>query len=617
MSTAEQPLDPHFFALQEALAGRYSLETELGRGGMGIVYLAQDVQLDRPVALKVLPQHFASKRDLRERFLREARTAAKLSHPNIVPIFAVDEVDPFVYFVMAYVAGETLGQRVQTRGPLPPSEGARLLKELGWALAYAHSQGVVHRDVKPDNILLEEGTGRALVADFGIAGLLSDANAGDTGEIIGTAEFMSPEQARGHGVDARSDTYSMGVVAFYALSGGLPFHHERAAEVLRQHREDPPPPLKTVAPHVPTRLARCVDRCLAKEPDARFETAAAFSQAVEAAILQRTEVPVAVRNFMNDPIDLPGDGVTYFLFSIAIALPIVSLAQSYPPGWYILAGFGSMVLGPPAVLVMRRIRRLLASGHSREELQAALRTELERRREELAYSYGVQPSAGEQAVSRWIAITGTGFVVGTLVWPVAGMLSGAAAAVLLAVRSLLKGRRIDRKAERRYRFWQGTFGKWLFKLSGIGLERHALSMRPTHRPTEFQIGFAVDALYQQLPAAVRASLGDVPSVVRRLEADAQQLRQALEMLNDAHGAARASGNAIPDDLRDARERTEAHLAEAVASLERIRLSLLRLQAGTGTVQGLTTDLSVAAGVGDDIDRLVASMGDVELLLRPT
>ena len=321
MDSLQSPIDPQFFALQEALAGKYSLESELGRGGMGVVYLAQDVQLDRPVALKVLPQEVAARAEVRDRFLREARTAAKLSHPNIVPIFAVDEVGEFVYYVMAYVAGETLGQRVQSRGPLPPSESARVLKEIGWALAYAHSQGVVHRDIKPDNILLEEGSGRALVVDFGIAGLLEETGATGVGEIIGTAEFMSPEQASGQGVDARSDIYSMGVVAFYTVSGTLPFHDASAAEVLRQHREEPPPPVKTVAPHVPSRMARCIDRCLAKDASARFDVASAFSEAVEAAMSERRDVPVPVRNFLNDPIDLPGDGVAYFLFSIAMGLP--------------------------------------------------------------------------------------------------------------------------------------------------------------------------------------------------------------------------------------------------------------------------------------------------------
>jgi len=631
MTSVDRPLDPQFFALQEALAGKYSLEAEIGRGGMGIVYLAQDVQLDRPVALKVLPQHLSNKPDLRERFLREARTAAKLSHPNIVPIFAVDEVGQFVYFVMGYVAGETLGQRVGDRGALPPSEGARLLKELGWALAYAHSQGVIHRDVKPDNILLEEETGRALVADFGIAGLLAGSDATGVGEIIGTPEFMSPEQARGEGVDARSDTYSMGVVGYYALAGTLPFHDESATEVLRQHNEDPPPPLKTVAPHVPSRLARCIDRCLAKEADARFETAAAFSEAVDGALRERRDVPVPVRNFMKDPIDLPGDGATYFVFSAAMATPalVIALSSGAPPSflaWF--AGiYGSFILAPPLALATHRVRRLLASGHTQADLQAALRAEVERRREELAYSHGVEPSTGEKVAFRIAAVAGGGLAAsiasffGLLPTSEAMALtftaSVIAGAVSLSVGTTLRARRIDAKAERRFKFWKGGFAKWLFKVAGIGLKKKALPSRPTHRPTELQIGFAVDALYEQLPKELRAGLGDVQSVVRNLEADAQKLRQTLEMLNDAHAAARAAGEEIPADLREARETTERHLAEAVASLETIRLGLLRLTTGTGTVEGLTTDLAAAANVGDEINRLVAGMADVELLLRPT
>ena len=630
--SAVQPFDPQFFALQEALAGKYSLEAELGRGGMGIVYLAQEVRLDRPVALKVLPQELSQNADLRERFLREARTAARLSHPNIIPIFAVDEVGEFVYFAMAYVAGETLGQRVRSRGPLPPSEAARVLKEVGWALEYAHSQGVVHRDVKPDNILLEEGTGRALVADFGIAGLLEGAAATGVGEIIGTAEFMSPEQARGQGVDARSDTYSMGVVGFYALSGNLPFHDESVVEVLRQHREDPAPPLKTVASHVPSRLARCVDRCLAKEPGARFDAAAGFSDAVDAAMRERRDVPVPVRNFIKDPIDLPGDGVTYFVFSIAMALPAVGIALSEPEFALsfvtaFVAIYGSFILAPPLALATHRIRRLLASGHTQADLQAALRTEVERRREELAYGHGVESSSAERTAFRVATVAGGGLLASfaalfgllpnTDVWMWVLPGSVLAGTISWAVGTHLRAQRIDQKAERRFKFWKGTLAKWLFKVAGIGLRKKALPMRPTHRPTELQIGFAVDALYEQLPKDVRSGLGDVSAVVRQLEADAQSLRQTLEMLNDAHVAARAAGSEIPADLRDARETTEKHLAEAVASLETVRLGLLRLTAGTGTVEGLTTDLAAAADVGDAIDRLMAGMTDVELLLRPT
>src|SRR5690606_6390376 len=186
-----------FLELQAALAGEYSLQRELGRGGMGIVYLARDVQLDRDVAIKVLPSHLADA-ESRERFLREARTAAGLSHPHIVPIHRVGEAGGFVFFVMSYVDGETLGERLRTRGPLPPDDASRVLREVAWALAYAHGRGIVHRDVKPDNILLEAGTGRAMVTDFGIAH--GGAHAADTtaaGRIMGTAHFMSPEQASG------------------------------------------------------------------------------------------------------------------------------------------------------------------------------------------------------------------------------------------------------------------------------------------------------------------------------------------------------------------------------------------------------------------------------------
>src|SRR3954466_9082502 len=166
--------DRIFLPFQLAVAGRYSIDRELGRGGMGVVYLAREVHLDRLVAIKLLPPERSDVPLLRERFLREARLAAKLSHPHIIPIHAVDEVAGFVFFVMSLVEGETLTQRVRARGPLPASEGARILREVAWALAHAHAQGLVHRDVKPDNILIEASSGRALVADFGIAAAVGD-----------------------------------------------------------------------------------------------------------------------------------------------------------------------------------------------------------------------------------------------------------------------------------------------------------------------------------------------------------------------------------------------------------------------------------------------------------
>ena len=228
-----------FIDLQVALAGEYSLQRELGRGGMGIVYLARDVQLDRDVAIKVLPAPLADTASARDRFLREARMAAGLSHPHIVPIHRVGEAGGFVFFVMSYVDGETLGDRLRRSGPLSPADAARVLREVAWALAYAHGRGIVHRDVKPDNILLEGGTGRALVTDFGIAhGGADPDEMPDQGKVMGTAHFMSPEQAAGESIDGRSDIYGLGVVGYLAVSGKLPFESSNLhALMLRQATE--------------------------------------------------------------------------------------------------------------------------------------------------------------------------------------------------------------------------------------------------------------------------------------------------------------------------------------------------------------------------------------------
>src|SRR2546423_2880619 len=214
--------DPLFLSFQTAIAGRYSLERELGRGGMGVVYLAREVRLDRPVAIKLLPPSKACDPRLRERFLREARTAAKLSHPNVIPIHAVEEIGEFVFFAMSYIEGETLTERVRRRGPLAPSEASRVLRDVAWALAYAHAQGVIHRDVKPDNILLENG-GRVLVADFGIASAVAGAGALITGRVVRARVFIIPVQALDGCPDALSELHPLGIVRYLAFSGPRPF----------------------------------------------------------------------------------------------------------------------------------------------------------------------------------------------------------------------------------------------------------------------------------------------------------------------------------------------------------------------------------------------------------
>ena len=240
--TASSEID----ALNAALAGRYTVERELGRGGMGRCSLARDLSLDRLVAIKLLPPALASQSDLRERFLREVRTAASLSHPNIVPIFSVEETQGLVFYVMGYIEGETLTQRVRRAGPLPPSDAARILQECAWGLGYAHGRGIVHRDVKADNILLERGTGRAYVTDFGIARVAKNATMTEMGQSLGTPQYMSPEQAAGEPLDGRSDLYSLGIVGFFALTGTLPFDAPNVQSILAMHLTRPAPPVATV-----------------------------------------------------------------------------------------------------------------------------------------------------------------------------------------------------------------------------------------------------------------------------------------------------------------------------------------------------------------------------------
>ena len=206
-----------FARFAAALAGQYELECEIGRGGMGIVYLARDLRLDRRVAIKTLPAHLAGDSVVRERLLREARTAGALSHQHIVPVHRADELGDFVFFVMGYVDGESMAQRIRDRGRLDPRETLRELTDVADALAYAHHRRVVHRDVKAENILIDRATGAALVTDFGIARLAEAAPLTATGQVLGTVYYLSPGQVSGDSVDSRSDIYSLGVVGFLAL----------------------------------------------------------------------------------------------------------------------------------------------------------------------------------------------------------------------------------------------------------------------------------------------------------------------------------------------------------------------------------------------------------------
>lgn len=274
---------PESADLARVLQGQYTLEREIGRGGMGIVYLARDEMLHRPVAIKTLPPQLAGDPFVRERFLREARTAAALSHPNIVPIHRADEIDGQVFFVMGFVDGESLAERIRDRKRLDPREVVLELRDVALALDYAHHHGIVHRDVKAENILLDRASGRAVVTDFGIARVAEATPLTATGQVLGTVFYVSPEQVSGDPVDARSDVYSLGVVGYFALSGRFPFEATLASAVLVAHVTKTPSPLSSVAPDVPAPLASIVDRCLAREPGARFQSARQVADALIAA----------------------------------------------------------------------------------------------------------------------------------------------------------------------------------------------------------------------------------------------------------------------------------------------------------------------------------------------
>ena len=284
-------------ALEQSVSGRYNILRELGRGGMGAVFLAQDLALDREVAIKVLPPELAEQPSLRERFVREARLAASLSHPNIVHVHAVEEQGDLLAIVMQFVDGETLTQRVARSGPYDAPDIARLLQDTAWALGYAHGRGVVHRDVKPDNLMIERGTGRALILDFGIARQERSVGLTEAGQSIGTPHYMSPEQAAAEEVDGRSDLYSLGCVGFFAATGRPLFDEPRAHKLLMRHLTEPAPSIASVREGFPEGLDRVIGRLLAKDPNARYDSGEALAEGISDLQMRSREVAPVLRLF--------------------------------------------------------------------------------------------------------------------------------------------------------------------------------------------------------------------------------------------------------------------------------------------------------------------------------
>lgn len=280
------------------LGAQFQVVREIGRGGMGVVFLARDVVLHRLVAIKVLRYEFASSDEHRERFRREARMTARLSDPDIVPLYTFGEVAAgdshpddaqLAYIVMKYVHGESLAERMRRDKALSAADVQRILHDLALALDSAHHDGVVHRDLKAENILLERSSGRAMLTDFGVALLRSlDPVRADASKAFGTPHYMSPEQAAGElDIDGRSDLYSVGVLGYYMLSGQLPFDGPTFEVLASKHIADAHTPLTTLAPDAPAELCAVIERCLMKRRQMRWRSGRELAEAVSRVATRR------------------------------------------------------------------------------------------------------------------------------------------------------------------------------------------------------------------------------------------------------------------------------------------------------------------------------------------
>ena len=610
--------DALFLAFQTAVAGRYSLDRELGRGGMGVVYLAREVHLDRHVAIKVLPTALAALPALRVRFLREAQLAAKLSHPHIIPIHAVDVMGDFAYYVMTYVDGETLSQRVQSRGPLSARDAARMLREVAWALGHAHAQGLVHRDVKPDNILIERESGRALVGDFGIA-----AASGESANAVlsGTPEFMSPEQSLGRNVDARSDLYALGITAYFALSGRLPFAGGSATEILAKQVTELAPPLASLGVVVPRALAQLVEQCLAKDPACRPARADTLAEQLSVSIEQRRELPAVLRAFVKRDGRMDGGGTLVGLLTTLVAA--VSISALAGPVAGVVSLLALLVL-TPAVFGVVTAKQLLDHGFTQADLLPAFRIEQATAREERSVQHRplrafaerllgacTRVAASTTALLAPIALVGTVVPRFADVGAVAIVGGVASTALTLAWLGVVQRRR-DVDVEFWSAAWGGRFGSCAFSVAQRLRGTKAVRPAMTHRATELSLSMATEQLFESLPAPSRSALRELPNVLQTLQRDAQRLRAQYEQLQDALGSAdsRSNPEAWQAVQRD-RDFVHARLRDCVAAMETLRLGLLRLHAGSTSLESLTTHLDLAADVSADVERLVAAHQEVD------
>ena len=525
--------------LSHTLGDRYVVERELGRGGMGAVYLARDRRLDRPVALKVLPPEFAAQPDVRERFLRETRLAAGFSHPNIVPVFAIEETDDLLAFAMGYVEGESLAARVAREGPLSRRDAVRLMQDVSYALAYAHGRGVVHRDIKPDNIMIERATGRALVMDFGIARAITPVSdkPGLTrvGEVVGTPEYMSPEQAAGESVDGRADLYSLGLVAWFALCGRTAVTGESTQRVLVKQLTEAIPPMASMRADLPSALCALVDRCCAKEAGDRFASAEAVVEALDATQLMTPEVPVAMRLLAPE---LTSASTRATVAILLLAYGVFSMVQTSNGTIFSFAVIAAASAWVAIVTGFQELRRLRRTGYTVAALQrqlSGLMVERDDERQRRAADVTLTTRRRRRVI---IASAVMLFEVATLLWIVRdakvgsnvqftglrplltfyGALSGLAIAVSVLLSSPFRRPMSERLFSA---VWLGGIGRFVMRLAGEKRERDVSEAASTTSPS-----------VSTQHATNGAFGGATPSIqsITMLAADVHDLRARVEAL---------------------------------------------------------------------------------------
>jgi serine/threonine-protein kinase len=582
--------------VRDALAPHYILERELGRGGMGAVYLARDVRLDRPVAIKFFPPELAARPELRARFLQETRTAASFSHPNIVPVHAVEERDGVLCFVMGYVDGETLGKRISRAGPLPIGEAVRLLQESAWALSYAHGRGIVHRDVKPDNILIDRGSGRAMITDFGIARSQQSGGLTMVGELIGTPQFMSPEQASGEKVDGRSDLYSLGVVAFFALTGRFPFEASSTQGFLAAHITKPAPPVASLRPDLPASLSGAVDRLLEKDPARRFQKGEELAEHLDPLRSARREIPSPIRLFSVKSTQVIRNAILFVVLA-----PTLSNSVRGDADQLILF---TMTIAAAIALALQAVgglRELAAQGYSHDDLRTGLLA-IADEQEEARALLRAAPDWKERRRQRWWFIA-AGLIIAAIFIvislklrvpmprggyrsPMAGIIAaalGASLTMITLVYAIAGGGGAARLDAKLRGLWTGAVGKRLYNLVA-----RRIRTRPAVRPASAELGPMT--IFDGLAKDTRRDLGDVNRVIAALVSAQNELllREARlkssqeEANRGTSGAATVSLERVITELNQARSAAAERRELIGAALERLRLELIRLKSGVGS-----------------------------------